>query len=116
MNTTFCYVGNASATLSTVLLGIRDELLAGMTNSENDCVINFNVTDLIDSDGDGIPDGREASIGTDPLNADSDGDTLPDGFEEKYGLNPLQADDITADADADGLTLFEESRQAPIPF
>ncbi len=34
-----------------------------------------------DTDGDGLPDGVEARIGTNPLEPDSDGDGLPDGEE-----------------------------------
>ncbi len=34
-----------------------------------------------DSDGDGLPDGFEYVVGTDPTRADSDGDGIPDGVE-----------------------------------
>ncbi len=36
---------------------------------------------IIDSDGDGLTDGEEASLGTDPNNTDTDGDGLTDGEE-----------------------------------
>ncbi|MEX0363256.1 MAG: gliding motility-associated C-terminal domain-containing protein, partial [Allomuricauda sp.] len=36
---------------------------------------------IVDSDGDGLTDGEEASLGTDPNNADTDGDGLTDGEE-----------------------------------
>ncbi len=54
----------------------------------------FDVWTHHDSDGDGIPDGRERRIyGTDPQNADSDGDGLTD-YDELYvyGTNPLNSD------------------------
>ncbi len=81
----------------------------------------------IDSDGDGIPDGRELlafgtrpdtrdtdgdgisdrdelyRYGTNPNAIDSDGDGIPDGEEIASGLNPN-----AADTDLDGLTDFEE--------
>ena len=35
----------------------------------------------VDTDGDGLPDGEEIRVGTDPLRADTDGDGLSDGEE-----------------------------------
>ena len=35
----------------------------------------------LDSDGDGLTDGQENAIGTDPFNTDTDGDGLPDGTD-----------------------------------
>ena len=47
----------------------------------------------LDSDKDGLPDCREAELGTDPHKADTDGDGLSDGDEVlKYGTNPLNPD------------------------
>lgn len=44
-----------------------------------------------DSDGDGLYDGYELSIGTDPQVPDSDGDGISDGDEVlKYSTNPLE--------------------------
>ena len=48
---------------------------------------------VVDSDGDGLPDGVEIAFGSDPNNPDSDGDGVPDGAE------PL----ATADTDGDGI-------------
>lgn len=42
-----------------------------------------------DSDGDGLYDTFEFSLGTDPNNPDSDGDGMTDGEEIKEGTNPL---------------------------
>ncbi len=58
----------------------------------------------LDTDGDGLTDGREREIGTDPLNPDTDADGLTDGEEVlKYFTNPLNPD-----TDADGLKDGEE--------
>ena len=46
-----------------------------------------------DSDDDGLSDGDEVNVhGTDPLDADSDDDGLNDGLEVALGLDPLDAD------------------------
>ncbi len=63
-----------------------------------------------DSDDDGLNDGEEYNdLGTDPLDWDSDGDGLPDGFEQDNStghtsnLDPMDADDgLLADFDGDG--------------
>jgi outer membrane protein OmpA-like peptidoglycan-associated protein len=61
-------------------------------------------TDEDDDDGDGLSNGEEARLGTDPLNPDSDGDGLSDGDEVKvYHTNPLNPD-----TDGDGLPDGEE--------
>ena len=58
----------------------------------------------IDSDGDGLSDEYELSIGTDPYNPDTDGDGLTDGEEVlKYKTDPLNPD-----SDFDGLKDGEE--------
>ena len=61
----------------------------------------FLAASVIDSDGDGLTDAEEASIGTDANNPDTDGDGLLDGWEVKgvngidlhaQGANPLHKD------------------------
>jgi len=37
-----------------------------------------------DTDDDGLEDGLEVEVGTDPLNADSDGDGIPDGSDPDF--------------------------------
>ena len=64
-----------------------------------------------DNDGDGLPNGDEGSVGTDPNNPDTDGDGLSDGDEVfTTGTGPLDDDsdddglfDGTEDIDADGV-------------
>lgn len=45
--------------------------------------------DLLDFDGDGLPDVAELAVGTDPRNSDSDGDGLLDGQEAERGTDPM---------------------------
>jgi Lysozyme like domain/NlpC/P60 family/Bacterial TSP3 repeat len=52
----------------------------------------------VDTDGDGLIDGRELALGTDPTRADTDGDGLSDGYELGLHTNPLKAD-----TDGDGI-------------
>jgi parallel beta-helix repeat protein len=70
-----------------------------------------------DSDGDGIPDGEEMDIGTDPFNPDTDGDGIGD-FEERrhgeyFGFDPLTP---TTDTDGDGLSDDLERKLGINPF
>jgi len=70
-------------------------------------------TDFTDSDGDGLPDNAEATLGTSAYSADSDGDGIPDGAEAFYAgfyegcLDPTVADS-NRDPDGDGLTSKQE--------
>ncbi len=60
--------------------------------------------DADDRDEDGLTDGQERRLGTDPENPDSDGDGLNDGDElRRYRTNPLRSD-----SDGDGLTDGDE--------
>ncbi|HSN76016.1 MAG TPA: LamG-like jellyroll fold domain-containing protein, partial [Anaerolineae bacterium] len=58
---------------------------------------------VADRDGDGLLDGYEIEIGSNPAAADSDGDGLNDHFEILAGADPN-----LADTDGDGLTDGEE--------
>ncbi len=53
---------------------------------------SISVTTSNDTDGDGLTDDYETSIGTNPNNSDSDGDTIPDGEEVANGTDPLNGD------------------------
>ena len=57
---------------------------------------------IIDSDGDGLTDEQEYTLGYDPLVPDMDDDGLLDGFEAAHGLDPANGDsdgDGTPDGD-----------------
>ncbi len=61
--------------------------------------IFFGSSDADDDDNDGLTNGEERRLGTDPENPDTDGDGLKDGEEvNRYRTNPLQVD-----TDGDGL-------------
>jgi thrombospondin type 3 repeat protein len=52
-----------------------------------------------DTDGDGLKDQQECTLGTDPTNPDTDGDGASDGTENKLHRNPLSASDTPDDTD-----------------
>ena len=61
------------------------------------------LADQSDTDGDGLSDAIERSLGYNPLDPDMDSDGLPDGQELAKGANPL-----APDSDGDGLSDGEE--------
>ena len=64
---------------------------------------------VADTDGDGLDDGTEATIGTSARYADTDLDGLTDAWENANGLDPLLATDGNgADGDPDGDHLSNE--------
>lgn len=64
---------------------------------------------VADTDGDGLDDGAEATIGTSARHADTDLDGLTDAWENANGLDPLSATDGNgADGDPDGDHLSNE--------
>ena len=65
-----------------------------------------------DSDDDGLTDGEEVVLGTDPFDPDTDDDGLTDGQEvETYGTDPLDPD-----TDDDGLNDGDEIAAGTDPF
>ena len=65
----------------------------------------------MDADGDGLTNGEELALGTDPRNRDTNGDGLDDGVEYRAGLNPA-----SNDVDGDGLTNAQELAMGTNPF
>lgn len=56
-----------------------------------------------DTDGDGLTQFAEAFLKTQPGLVDSDGDGIPDGLEARYRLDPLAPDVAGLDTDGDGI-------------
>jgi len=56
---------------------------------DNDC---DGISEITDSDGDGVPDLLEEELGLDPLNPDTDGDGVTDGDELGDPNNPTDSD------------------------
>jgi hypothetical protein len=86
--------------------GIPDAQEPGNPNadSDNDGLTNGQESQMgtdpqnSDTDGDGMSDGQEAQAGTSPTNSDTDGDSVSDGQELQQGTDPNDAD-----SDNDGL-------------
>ena len=102
----------------TELQGTVDKVLAlnpavyeSLNNQERAQVVNFDLVDTEDTDGDGLRDQWEMAQGLMPDHQDSDGDTLRDGFEIRYGLDPLEVNLLTTDEDGDGLSVLQEQEQ-----
>lgn len=62
---------------------------AGNEGPDSDA-IEFTI--VLDTDGDGLSDEDEATLGTDPNNPDTDDDSLRDGDEVALGTDPLDPD------------------------
>ena len=93
----------------------QQDLLPGLVAS------TLTITDIHDSDVDGVPDDEEGGRGTDPHNPDTDGDGLSDGDEVIIGTDPLDPD-TDGDGFNDGLEkdagsnpLDPNSRPPPAP-
>ena len=80
-----------------------DDAFLGNWNIDPDTGDVIDAHSKADSDGDGLLDGKENQIGTDPNNPDSDGDGLSDSQEVFLGTDPLEVD-----TDGDGVSDYEE--------
>lgn len=68
-----------------------------------------------DYDGDGLLNGAEYTLGTNPVEEDSDQDGMPDRFEVDAGLDPLDESDAFGDLDQDGANnLLEYDRKTDL--
>jgi hypothetical protein len=66
----------------------------------------------VDSDGDGLTDAEEASLGTDPHDPDSDGGGVNDGDEVANGTDPLlPGDDFGARPDPCGQPNYNKNTE-----
>jgi len=81
--------------------GFMGTLDAGLNDGELDDDEISGICDA-DSDGDGLLDGEEHQIGTDPYDWDTDDDGRNDG-EELTGGGPIPSDPADFDTDDDGL-------------
>ena len=83
---------------------VRDAGAGNLVTSFTLTYIGTPDTSNVDTDGDGLTDDYESSIGTDPNNWDTDGDGLSDQEEDQnYGTDPN-----TSDTDGDGISDGEE--------
>ncbi|MGI9608775.1 MAG: hypothetical protein ACR2NL_00630, partial [Acidimicrobiia bacterium] len=99
---------NASGTR--IAFNSRVALVSADTNGTDDAYVA--ATDCcIDTDGDGLTDGEEADLGTNPALADTDGDGLDDGDE----VNTHGTDPLLADMDGDGIDDGDEIGAARDP-
>ena len=78
--------------------------------------VDFDVSFLVDTDGDGIGESIELILGTNPLKSDSDDDGMMDSFEAVHGLDPNNPDDATIDSDGDGRSNLDEYLERTNPF
>jgi hypothetical protein len=69
-----------------------------------------------DTDGDGLPDLQEITLGTQIYHPDSDGDLMPDGWEIANNLDPKLPSDAAQDTEGDGLSNFDEFRHNTSPI
>jgi LPXTG-site transpeptidase (sortase) family protein len=73
----------------------------------------------VDTDKDGISDGKEISSGDNPNGMgkmDSDYDGMPNQWERRMGLNPYNDQDARFDNDSDGLANYEEYKHGTDPY
>ncbi len=70
--------------------------------------------DVADSDHDGLGDGQEIVIGTDPVNPDTDADGLEDGAEIAACTDPL-VPDTDGDGLLDGAEIYEHGTNPRAP-
>ena len=111
-------ITGVSAGKTTVTVTADDTTNGTLTDTIT--IIVYSNVPGVDSDGDGVPDTKEETAGSDPTdknktpsdkdgddnvddpNADTDGDGVTDGEEEGAGSNPDDAESTPSDIDGDG--------------
>ncbi|MDV6167856.1 gliding motility-associated C-terminal domain-containing protein [Flavobacterium sp. DG1-102-2] len=94
--------------------GINDGAeVIGLSNPLDPCSPNA-ASGACDQDNDGLTNGQEATLGTNPTVADTDGDGINDGAEVTNGSDPLSAcspniNSPACDQDNDGLSNTQEA-------
>ena len=94
--------------LSNTVSAGADEIDRNRSNN----AVTLVTTILPDTDGDGLDDDFEVSIGTSPVNPDTDGDGLDDGVE----VNQYATDPLDTDTDTDGFSDGEEVLAGSLPL
>jgi hypothetical protein len=118
----------ATATFRTPRVGFNGETLTfrltvtddGRLEDVDYCVVYVTKDEVVDGDGDGVPDDEddfpfdpEEWLDTDKdaignnADEDDDDDGMPDVWESQYGLNPL-INDADEDSDGDGVSNIDE--------
>ncbi|MFK8029058.1 MAG: OmpA family protein [Gammaproteobacteria bacterium] len=82
--------------------------------ANTDPCVPDNTVAACDTDMDGIPDGEEIIIGTDPNVSDSDGDGIPDGQENMDTDGDGIIDALDPDSDNDGIPDSVEAGPDPL--
>ncbi len=108
--------GNTSEFSAPILIVAEGE---GQTEGEtcgawDGCVTACLGAPATDNDRDGLTACVEACLCTSDELMDSDGDGMPDSYEVRHGLNPI-TNDAGGDLDQDGLTNFEEYVRGTLP-
>ncbi|MEM7083187.1 MAG: OmpA family protein [Pseudomonadota bacterium] len=82
--------------------------------ADTDPCVPDNTAAACDSDMDGIPDGTEIDLGTDPNDPDSDGDGVPDNLENMDTDGDGIIDALDPDSDNDGIPDSVEAGADPL--
>ncbi|MBK8012768.1 MAG: VWA domain-containing protein [Deltaproteobacteria bacterium] len=93
--------------------GFEVSILASDPTAAGDCACL--AAENVDTDGDGLSDCEERSVGYDPAKFDTDGDLFPDGLELRAGTNAADVADVVEDLDFDGVESGEEIRRGTRP-
>ena len=99
-------LGIKTRELATAVSGTDLRSLASSSGSDNGFTSDCDPDDPADTDDDGLTDGNECALGTNPEEEDSDGDTISDGDEIAgfdYNSKTWYADPLATDSNDDDL-------------